>query len=84
MSTMPSINNKVIVACAGSGKTTYIVDEALKLRNKRILITTYTVENLDQIETYFIEKMDVSLRMFLFRHGLVSYFRMARGHIKII
>jgi len=48
--------NKVIVACAGSGKTTGIVEEALKLGKQRVLITTYTNENLDQIKSFFIEK----------------------------
>lgn len=48
--------NKVIVACAGSGKTTGIVEEALKLGKQRVLITTYTNENLYQIKAFFIEK----------------------------
>jgi DNA helicase-2/ATP-dependent DNA helicase PcrA len=48
--------NKVIVACAGSGKTTGIVEKALKLGKQRVLITTYTNENLDQIKAFFIEK----------------------------
>ncbi len=51
-----SDKNKVIVACAGSGKTTRIVKEALKLKGKRVLVTTYTNENLDQIKRFFIEK----------------------------
>lgn len=53
---MLSNKNKVIIACAGSGKTTSIVEEALKLKGNKVLITTYTNENLDQIKTYFIEK----------------------------
>ncbi|MBW7991682.1 MAG: AAA family ATPase [Planctomycetes bacterium] len=48
--------NKAIIACAGSGKTTYIVEEALKLKDQKILVTTYTNENLDQIKAFFIEK----------------------------
>lgn len=94
MSTMPSIKNKVIVACAGSGKTTYIVDEALKLRNKRILLTTYTVENLDQIKAYFIEKKgcvpsNVSIQTwfsFLFQDGARPYqnYMTDRGRVQSI
>jgi len=53
---MQSNKNKVIVACAGSGKTTFIVEQALKLKDQRILITTYTIENLGQVKEYFIEK----------------------------
>ncbi len=48
--------NKVIVACAGSGKTKGIVEEALKLGKQKVLVTTYTNENIDQIKTFFIEK----------------------------
>jgi len=51
---MPSPKNRVIVACAGSGKTTILIDEAKKLAGKRVLITTYTNENLEQIRDFFI------------------------------
>ncbi|HNW96451.1 MAG TPA: UvrD-helicase domain-containing protein [Candidatus Paceibacterota bacterium] len=51
-----SHNNKVIVASAGSRKTTCIVEEALFLTNKNVLITTYTNENLEQIHSYIIQK----------------------------
>jgi len=53
---MLSDKNKVIIACAGSGKTTYIVEEALKLKKQKVLVTTYTNENLDQIKAFFVEK----------------------------
>lgn len=53
---MLSNKNIAILACAGSGKTRYIVDEALNLKNQKILITTYTLENLDQIRSFFIER----------------------------
>lgn len=56
MSQNLSNKNKVIIASAGSGKTTYIIEEALKLKGQRVLVTTYTNENLDQIKAYFIEK----------------------------
>jgi hypothetical protein len=51
---MPS--NKAVVACAGSGKTTFIVSEALKVKNSNVLITTYTNENIDQIKQSIIEQ----------------------------
>ena len=54
---MLSDKNKVILAAAGSGKTTHIVEEALKLKNQKVLITTYTIENTDQIKKFFIEKV---------------------------
>ena len=52
-----SNKNKVIIACAGSGKTTYVVEESLKLNSTNVLITTYTNENIDQIKTFFIERL---------------------------
>lgn len=47
--------NKVLVACAGSGKTTHIVDEAMKV-NGNVLITTFTDNNTDEILNKFIKK----------------------------
>lgn len=49
--------NKITIACAGSGKTTSIVEEAIKLKNYKVLVTTYTLENLDQLKMFFIEKV---------------------------
>lgn len=54
---MQSNKNRVVVACAGSRKTTFIVDEALALPDKRILITTYTNDNIDQIKDYFFQRV---------------------------
>ena len=47
--------NKVIIATAGSRKTSHLVKEALKFPDKRILILTYTLDNLKQIKDYFID-----------------------------
>lgn len=52
---MPSSKNKVIIACAGSGKTTRLVEEALNLRHRRIAIITYTNNNARQIAKRFGE-----------------------------
>jgi len=46
---MPS-GSRAVIAAAGSGKTQMLVDEALSNPSKRILITTYTRENLREIE----------------------------------
>lgn len=43
------MSNKLIVAAAGSGKTTYIINEALKVKNSKVLITTYTQANEREI-----------------------------------
>jgi len=47
--------NKIIVAAAGSGKTTYLVEEALKIKGERVLITTYTESNEAEIRQKFFE-----------------------------
>jgi DNA helicase II / ATP-dependent DNA helicase PcrA len=48
-------NNKLIIAAAGSGKTTLLVSEALKIKDKKVLITTFTLENEAEIIRKIIE-----------------------------
>ncbi len=48
-------NNKLIIAVAGSGKTTSLVKEALKEKDGRILITTYTIANKEEIRKKFFK-----------------------------
>lgn len=44
------INNKLILASAGSGKTTFLIRSALSIPiNEKILITTYTEANEAEI-----------------------------------
>ena len=46
----PSPKNRAVIAAAGSRKTQYVIEEALAAPpGQRILITTYTRENCDQI-----------------------------------
>jgi DNA helicase-2/ATP-dependent DNA helicase PcrA len=52
---MPSSDNRVIIACAGSGKTTRLVNEALADRERRIAIVTYTNNNTREIVRRFGE-----------------------------
>lgn len=47
--------NKLIIAAAGSGKTTLLVNEALKNSSEKILITTYTLSNEEEIRKKIIE-----------------------------
>lgn len=51
------MNNKLIIACAGAGKTTYLINTALNLKNKKILITTFTDENTESIKNKFIKNV---------------------------
>jgi DNA helicase-2/ATP-dependent DNA helicase PcrA len=52
---MPLSENRVIVACAGSGKTTFLVKEALCDPDRRIAILTYTNNNMREIISRFGE-----------------------------
>nr|WP_315232927.1 UvrD-helicase domain-containing protein [uncultured Albidiferax sp.] len=47
--------NKIVIAAAGSGKTTYLVEEAIKVKNERVLIMTYTQSNEAEIRQKFYE-----------------------------
>ena len=47
--------NKLIVAAAGAGKTTFLVNEALTIKNVRVLITTYTQANEAEIRKKIFE-----------------------------
>ena len=47
--------NKLVIAAAGSGKTTYLVQEALKITDDKVLITTYTENNEQEIRKKFID-----------------------------
>lgn len=46
--------NKYIIAGAGAGKTTYLVNESIKNPDKKILITTYTEANEEEIRKKFL------------------------------
>lgn len=78
---MPSPSSRIVVACAGSRKTTSVVEEALACGRKRILITTYTNENLDQLRSYFVQRVGevpaniklVSWFSFLLQDGVRPY-----------
>ena len=52
---MPSSENRVVIACAGSGKTTRLVKESLASRDRRIAIVTYTNNNTAEIIKRFGE-----------------------------
>ncbi len=46
---MPLSENRVIIACAGSGKTTRLVTDSLNSRDYRVAIVTYTNNNIREI-----------------------------------
>lgn len=53
---MQSNSNKLVIASAGSGKTTYLVEEALSHPDRRIAILTYTNNNINEIKKKFYKK----------------------------
>ena len=47
--------NKLIIAAAGSGKTTMLVKKALEIKDQNVIITTFTDANEAEINKKFIE-----------------------------
>ena len=75
------MSNKLIVAAAGSGKTTYLVNEALKIIDEKVLITTFTEANENEIRKKFFEikgyiPNNITIQTwfsFLLEHGVKPY-----------
>ena len=75
------MSQKLIIAAAGSGKTTHIIDEALKISDSKVLITTYTEANEQEIRKKFFEKNgcipnNIVIQTwfsFLIQHGVKPY-----------
>ncbi len=71
-------NNKLIIAAAGSGKTSYLVRCALDAASKRVLITTYTEANEGEIRQAIIRlggsiPVNITIQTwftFLLQHGV--------------
>ena len=73
--------NKLMIAAAGSGKTTYLVTKALEVSGETVLITTYTEENEREIRKKIIDKNgsippNITVQTwfsFLLQHGVKPY-----------
>ncbi len=76
-----TMNNKVIIAAAGSGKTTRLVKEALEIKDKKVLITTFTIAAGKEIRDKIIEENNflpnnITVQTwfsFLLQHGVRPY-----------
>ncbi len=74
-------NNRLLVAVAGSGKTTYLVNKACELTSETVLITTYTEANKTEIWQKIIKKKgyipsNIKVQTwfsFLLQHGVRPY-----------
>lgn len=73
--------NKLVIAAAGSGKTTFLIEQALKITTQRVLITTFTEANEAEIKKKFIEingfiPENIYIQTwfsFLLQHGVKPY-----------
>ena len=76
-----NVKNKLFIAGAGCGKTTFIIENALKIKDKKVLITTYTDNNECSIKNKIIEKNgfipnNIKVQTwfsFLIQHGAKPY-----------
>ena len=75
-------NNKLIISAAGSGKTTFLVNKALEIpHSEKVLITTYTIENEEEIRQKILKKRksipsNITIQgwfSFLLLHGVRPY-----------
>lgn len=74
-------SNNLIIAAAGSGKTTFLINEAMKFKGEKVLITTYTEANEEEIKKKFIKKYKcipshITVQTwfsFLIQHGVKPY-----------
>jgi DNA helicase II / ATP-dependent DNA helicase PcrA len=75
--------NHVIIAAAGSGKTSHLVREARKVKDDNVLITTYTESNEAEIKQKIIESngyipsniVVMTWFTFLISHGVKPFSR---------
>ncbi|MEX0596227.1 MAG: UvrD-helicase domain-containing protein [Candidatus Paceibacterota bacterium] len=73
--------NNLIISAAGSGKTTYIIEQALKRVEESILITTFTQQNYKELYTRIINRVGhipehITLQTwfsFVIQHGVKPY-----------
>lgn len=74
--------NKLIIAAAGSGKTAYVIRKSLEVEGKKVLLTTYTQANKEEIadrirqsrKGIIPEYIDIETWFsFLLRHGVKPY-----------
>lgn len=73
--------NKLFIAAAGAGKTTFIINEAIRKNDEQILITTFTETNEEEIRNKLIRKLGyipshITVQTwfsFLLEHGVRPY-----------
>ena len=79
----------ILVAAAGAGKTTRLVDIALENRARRVLLTTYTDSNRDELVNAVIQRVGIVPEnihilpwyTFLLRECIVPYLKKSNFYI---
>jgi DNA helicase II / ATP-dependent DNA helicase PcrA len=74
-------SNKLVIAAAGAGKTTFLVNRACEIEDETVLITTYTEANEIEIKKRLFEKkgyLPANIKIqtwfsFLLQHGVRPY-----------
>lgn len=88
---LPLNNNVVLIAAAGSRKTTFLVETAVALAGHRVLMTTYTLYNTAQIKAMLTEKAGcipptvsvLSWFTFLLQEGVRPFQRAITGGFRV-
>ena len=74
--------NRLIIAAAGSGKTTYLVRQAMQ-QSDSVLITTYTIANELEIRKKIVELSMVLFRIMLpYKHGTLFFCSTGFDHFR--
>jgi hypothetical protein len=89
---MRSPKNRAILAVAGALKTQTVIDDALADPSRRVLITSYTLQNMEQIAARIRERVGLvpaqmhlsSWYTFLLRHGARPYQHSVLGDIGLV
>ena len=67
--------NRLVIAAAGSGKTSFLVNEARRVTDGKVLVTTYTEANEEEIRKKFAGGIPANVTIqtwfsFLLKHGV--------------
>ena len=78
--------NKLMISAAGSGKTTFLVEQAKKLKDENVLITTFTEANEAEIRKKFNGRIPKNITIqtwfsFLLKHGVRPYQSIMNGDL---